>query len=199
MCIRDRCAAMRAIGSLCFASDDAVQSLLKASLLESVEQILKSSKDEDLLQSVCWTVSNIAYGPAEHVQALIDSGMLSLLCGMIESPVPPIVFFALILQVKKESAWAIVNAIIKGNKEQIDKLLDTEVLSALSLMLERNDIELQVNMLDAVQKLLEAGEEVAEKFDAVGGLTALAKLQQHSNSVLANSAIKILDTFYSKD
>ena len=93
-----------------------------------------------------------------------------------------------------------MNAVIKADKEQVSKLLDIKVISALALMLEKNDVRLQINILDAIKKLLEIEEkEVNIKFDSVGGVVMLGRLQQHSNSILANSAIKILDSFYSKE
>ena len=90
-----KCAAIKAIGGLCFGSDEAITKLLRTNLLQSIKEILKNSKNVDLLQSVCWTLSNIAFGPKEHVQALIDSGLFPLLCEIIESSAASIAFFAI--------------------------------------------------------------------------------------------------------
>jgi importin subunit alpha-2 len=88
-----KCAAIKAIGGLCFGSDKVITKLLKTTLLQSIKAILKNSKSVELLQSTCWTLSNIAFGPKEHIQALIDSELFPLLCEIIESTVASIVFF----------------------------------------------------------------------------------------------------------
>ena len=68
-------------------------------------------------------------------------------------------------------------------------------------MLTKDDIALQLNMLEAIEILFKSlnDKNVEIGFDETGGLSCLIELQQHPNSELANLSIKILDSFFSEE
>ena len=72
-----------------------------------------------------------------------------------------------------------------------------KIIPALTLMLEKDDVALQLTLLEALQVILSTSKaKAAIEFDAVGGPRILATLQTHKNAELANAAIKVLDQFF---
>lgn len=65
-------------------------------------------------KEACWTISNIAAGNRQQIQAVIDANIFSVLITILQTAD---------FKTKKEAAWAITNATSSGTAEQIRYLV----------------------------------------------------------------------------
>lgn len=80
--------------------------------------ILLNSQYETIKKEACWTISNVAAGNRQQIQAVIDANVFPVLINIMQ-----IADF----KTKKEAAWAITNATSSGTAEQIRYLVTTIV------------------------------------------------------------------------
>lgn len=78
--------------------------------------ILLNSQYETIKKEACWTISNVAAGNRQQIQAVIDANVFPVLINIMQ-----IADF----KTKKEAAWAITNATSSGTAEQIRYLVTT--------------------------------------------------------------------------
>ncbi|KAL8115364.1 hypothetical protein AgCh_022012 [Apium graveolens] len=71
-------------------------------------------EERDFVENACWIISNITAGKENHIKAVIDSGLIERLCGVVEN--------YKLLDIKKEAAWAISNAIYGVGPDRIEDL-----------------------------------------------------------------------------
>lgn len=69
---------------------------------------------ETIKKEACWTVSNIAAGNRQQIQAVIDANIFPTLMTIMQ---------VADFKTKKEAAWAITNATSSGTAEQIRYLV----------------------------------------------------------------------------
>lgn len=80
---------------------------------------LLNSQCETIKKEACWTISNIAAGNRQQIQAVIDANIFPVLITIMQSAD---------FKTKKESAWAIANATSSGTAEQIRYLVSNTFL-----------------------------------------------------------------------
>ncbi|KAK1364520.1 hypothetical protein POM88_040081 [Heracleum sosnowskyi] len=97
-------AALIALGTMVrWGSDEDIEVIiLKNDALEILGGLLQE-KDRDFVENACWIISNITAGEENHILAVIGSGLIERLFDVIEN--------YKLLDVKKEAAWAISNAL----------------------------------------------------------------------------------------
>eukprot|EP00826_Nyctotherus_ovalis_P021907 TRINITY_DN17154_c0_g1_i1.p1 TRINITY_DN17154_c0_g1~~TRINITY_DN17154_c0_g1_i1.p1 ORF type:complete len:122 (-),score=35.68 TRINITY_DN17154_c0_g1_i1:74-439(-) len=104
----------------------------------------------------------------------------------------------------REAAWALSNACFEANFEELLVLVGEGMFDAFVLMMSERDCEILMQILEAVDKALDAGafkkeNEVAREWEKVGGVTKLGELQLTKNSEVYNLVIKILEKHYTSD
>ena len=65
----------RALGNIVTGSDDQTDAVVKAGCLPILGGLLKHGKT-NVVKEAAWTLSNITAGPAEQIQAVIESGLI---------------------------------------------------------------------------------------------------------------------------
>jgi importin subunit alpha-1 len=87
--------------------------ILNCGALSSIYYLLNAEK-ESIIKEACWTISNIAAGNVEQIQAVIDANIFPILIKILSTAE---------FKTRKEAAWAITNATSGGNNEQIKYLV----------------------------------------------------------------------------
>eukprot|EP00826_Nyctotherus_ovalis_P019431 TRINITY_DN15995_c0_g1_i14.p1 TRINITY_DN15995_c0_g1~~TRINITY_DN15995_c0_g1_i14.p1 ORF type:complete len:144 (-),score=22.56 TRINITY_DN15995_c0_g1_i14:98-475(-) len=90
--------------------------------------------------------------------------------------------------------------------EVLKGLVCAEVVETLSKMLSGNDIAMLLEVMEALNKLLEYGQShftdkdgvnlIALKLDECSGLTSLEALQEHPNTQVSEKAISIIEIHF---
>ncbi|KAL8102012.1 hypothetical protein AgCh_033788 [Apium graveolens] len=103
-----------ALGSIvrCGSDDDIDQVIIKKGLC--LFKVWLSNKDKYIVKNACWIISNIAARKEDHIKAAIDFELIDPLVHIVENYES--------LDVKKEAAWAISNAIHGAGPDQIGDL-----------------------------------------------------------------------------
>ena len=114
--------ALKVIGNLVMGLDAQTQLVLDAGALQHFPSLLTLPKQSTVKEAL-WTLSNIAAGPASHVQSLLDANLLSRVIDL-GSPGQP-------TSNRKEALWIVINMVAHGTTVQQLALIDAGVLPAL--------------------------------------------------------------------
>lgn len=75
-----RRAALRVLGNICSGPVDYVEKVLASGCIPTLQAWVRPHfEDQELLKEACWLLSNVAVGPTEHIQLLIDAGLVKQL------------------------------------------------------------------------------------------------------------------------
>ena len=133
--------------------------------------------DGIILKQICWVISNITAGPEEQIDSVIKSNIFPSLINLLKRITTPV-------EIRKEAAWAIANAISGGNNKQIEYLVKNGVIPAfLTLFQHKNKPKVFLLALVALGNILLCGEKIKDErgsdhdenefvidFEAAGGL-----------------------------
>jgi len=112
--------------------------------------LLLEDEHRDVHQEACWTVSNIAAGTSEQIQALISSQIMLHLIRLLQESHDN--------QVREEAAWAISNVASGGKAEQIRMLLGLGCVAPLAnLLVGAWDMRVAAVALEGLENLCRKG------------------------------------------
>lgn len=157
--------ALRTIGNIVCAEydDDAVIHDDKTMLTDFTEVILDCNavpklkslinhENREIQKEACWTLSNIAAGTVDQIQAVIDSGAIPPLVQLVNSEHTD-------QEVRSEACWVVLNATSCGSDQQIGVLVTEGCVSVLGLLLEEtNMVAMALEGLERVLQVEEARE-----------------------------------------
>ncbi|XP_074327238.1 importin subunit alpha-5-like [Apium graveolens] len=108
-------AALTTLGTIVrWGSDDDIEVIIsKKDALQILGHALHL-EERDFVENACWIISNITAGKENHIKAVTDSGLIERLCRVVEN--------YKLLDIKKEAAWAISNAIYSVGPHRIEDL-----------------------------------------------------------------------------
>ncbi len=150
----------------------------------------------------CWTVSNITAGTKDQIQAVIDSGLIPPLIGLLATAE---------FDIKKEAAWAISNATSGGTADQIKYLVHNGCIKPLCELLSVADTRIITVALEGLENILKVGQAernmpggtgvnpFAQMIEDADGLDKIEHLQDHPNEDLYEKAVHILETYFDVD
>jgi len=105
--------------------------------------------NREIQKEACWTLSNIAAGTTNQIQAVIDSGSIPPLVELVNKGNTD-------KEVRSEACWVVLNATSCGNDDQITNLIDEGCVSVLGvLLLEPNMIMMA---LEGIERVLQCEE-----------------------------------------
>eukprot|EP01051_Picozoa_sp_SAG22_P003648 SAG22_NODE_180_length_16069_cov_5.323231_15_plen_1459_part_00 len=172
--------------------------MLNHGLLPQLQEMLDSPKKS--IQA-CWTISNIAAGNKDQIQAIIEQGLI-----------PPLV--QVLMQgdfdIKKEVAFAISNVTTGGTPEQIRYLVTQQCIRPLCDLLTVRDSRIVNAALQGIENILKLGKDDKEALGAAeneyagyveeaDGMNKLETLQSHANDEVYQRAIKVLETYFGEE
>ncbi|KAI5424513.1 hypothetical protein KIW84_030627 [Lathyrus oleraceus] len=189
--------ALRAIGNISTGNEVHNKVLIDSGGLPVFNFLLKQS-DTFILREVCWIISNIAGGPTDHVQAIIDADLISSLVHLTKAE----------FEIGQPAAWAIVNTTCNATHEQIRLLSCQGCIEALCDLLTLTDSNILIECLDGLNNILIVGKVNQEKglyngvnvyggmIEECGGLDKIANLQSYDNDEIYNRAVNILVQYF---
>lgn len=107
--------------------------------------------------------------------------------------------------VKKEAVWTLSNICTTGTPDHIRCLVDMQGLTPLAdvLGLSNADASILGAVLDALEKILQVGEQSGESystlFDECDGIDHLEALQEHPSNAVYEKTVKIIETYFGND
>jgi len=143
-------------------------------------------------KEVCWTLSNIAAGTKEQIQALFEEKDL----------LEKLVYAATNerWEVKKEAIWTLCNICTTGDDFHIRSLVQRGGLIPLSETLGSSDTKLIKIVLEAIEKILQVSEKLNLNYttmlDEISGIELLEALQTHTDEEIYQSSVNMLERFF---
>jgi hypothetical protein len=151
--------ALRTIGNIVCAecADDGDQSstdytevILECQAVPRLKQLVEHSNRE-IQKEACWTLSNIAAGTVDQIQAVIDSGAIPPLVRLVQDKKTD-------HEVRSEACWVVLNATSCGSDSQIEVLVNEGCVSVLGVLLsEASMVMMALEGLERVLQVEEAG------------------------------------------
>ncbi|CAI8615377.1 unnamed protein product [Vicia faba] len=191
---------LRTIGNISTGNEVHTKHLIDSGGLP-VFNFLLTQSDKFILREVCWIISNIAGGPRDHVQAIIDADLISSIVHLTKAEP----------DIRQPAAWGIVNATCNATHEQIRLLSCLGCIEALCDLLTITDPNLLVECLDGLINILIVGKVNKEKglyngvniyggmIEECGGLDKIASLQSFDNDQIYDRAVDILVQYFNEN
>jgi importin subunit alpha-6/7 len=159
--------ALRTIGNIVCAecSDDSNQSsvtptdytevILECGAVPKLKELV-THNNREIQKEACWTLSNIAAGTVDQIQAVIDSGAIPPLVKLVSNK-------ATDQEVRSEACWVVLNATSCGSDSQIEVLVAEGCVSVLGLLL--SEASMVMMALEGLERVLQVEEarEMARK------------------------------------
>lgn len=154
--------ALRTIGNIVCAecSDDNTPVSNRSPITDFTEVILDcdavprlksliTHEYREIQKEACWTLSNIAAGTVEQIQAVIDSGAIGPLVKLVNDKSTD-------QEVRSEACWVVLNATSCGSDSQIEILVLEGCVSVLGLLLEETSMVTMA--LEGLERVLQVEE-----------------------------------------
>jgi hypothetical protein len=208
---RVQTAALRTAGNLVTGDDLQTQIVLDNGLLPGLLSMLGSvcpadhapgaSRQTNLAKEALWTLSNIAAGTAQQIQALLDSNLLLPTFDFLSDEDATL---------RKEAAWVVSNVCAGGTYDQIMGMVQQGCIGAFCDLLEteEDDPRLITVALEGLENILKANRpgggaphgqanEMVRLLDEQAGLVMIDGLQQHPNfDGVARQAARMVSSYF---
>ncbi len=161
---------------------DFTEVILECDAVPRLKRLI-AHNNREIQKEACWTLSNIAAGTVEQIQAVIDSGAIPPLVQLVNDKKTD-------QEVRSEACWVVLNSTSCGSNEQIKVLVEEGCVSVLGLLLEETTM---VSMaLEGLERVLQV--EKNNEFERQEQCTIIDGNQRlHSplvNPVIVENAMK---------
>jgi importin subunit alpha-1 len=150
--------ALRTIGNIVCAecSDDSgigvttdyTEVILDCNAVPRLKELITHSNRE-IQKEACWTLSNIAAGTVDQIQAVIDSGAIPPLVNLVQHKKTD-------QEVRSEACWVVLNATSCGSDSQIEVLVDEGCVAVLGVLL--SEASMVMMALEGLERVLQVEE-----------------------------------------
>eukprot|EP00551_Chaetoceros_affinis_P007432 CAMPEP_0203681250 /NCGR_PEP_ID=MMETSP0090-20130426/42239_1 /ASSEMBLY_ACC=CAM_ASM_001088 /TAXON_ID=426623 /ORGANISM="Chaetoceros affinis, Strain CCMP159" /LENGTH=444 /DNA_ID=CAMNT_0050549675 /DNA_START=48 /DNA_END=1382 /DNA_ORIENTATION=- len=124
---------------------DFTEVILECDAVPRLKRLIDHNNRE-IQKEACWTLSNIAAGTVDQIQAVIDSGAIPPLVQLVNDKKTD-------QEVRSEACWVVLNATSCGSDQQISILVSEGCVSVLGLLLEETSM---VSMaLEGLERVLQ--------------------------------------------
>lgn len=151
--------ALRTIGNIVCAecADDAHSSSSTTDYTEVILECLAVPRLKELVthsnreiqKEACWTLSNIAAGTVDQIQAVIESGAIPPLVKLVRDKKTD-------QEVRSEACWVVLNATSCGSDSQIEVLVDEGCVAVLGVLL--SEASMVMMALEGLERVLQVEE-----------------------------------------
>lgn len=184
--------ALRCIANIITKSDELTDLMISLGVLPYLAKLLQHEKLV-VIKLTSWIVSNMSYNQ-NHIQAMLEAHVYTQL-GKIMSQGD--------FRIQREVVWCITNTIASATPLQnITMVDDCGVLKPFVEMLGSQDTRTLLIVLTGIGSLfnlavkLGATPSFCLKFEELGGLDRVEKLQMHYHMDVYEMAFEIIDTYY---
>jgi len=167
--------------------------VLSMNILPPFLQVL-GRKNRIIRKEVLWALSNVAAGTPEHVQALIDNGIINHAYSVISKGE---------FEVQKEAGWLVSNAAVCATAEQVQVMAEKHhLLDSLANVLKLPDTSLLKMALSSLDTVLSVGDSLGDPNPYALHLqnanieTTLTRLQEHKNTKVYEGAYNIQRDYF---
>jgi hypothetical protein len=151
--------ALRTIGNIVCAecsddnhgaatTTDYTEVILECDAVPRLKELVGHSNRE-IQKEACWTLSNIAAGTVDQIQAVIDSGAIPPLVKLVRDKKTD-------QEVRSEACWVVLNATSCGSDSQIEVLVDEGCVSVLGVLL--SEASMVMMALEGLERVLQVEE-----------------------------------------
>jgi hypothetical protein len=150
--------ALRTIGNIVCAecSDDInngsttdyTEVILECEAVPRLKELV-THNNREIQKEACWTLSNIAAGTVDQIQAVIDSGAIPPLVKLVRDKKTD-------QEVRSEACWVVLNATSCGSDSQIEILVDEGCVSVLGVLL--SEASMVMMALEGLERVLQVEE-----------------------------------------
>jgi cell fate (sporulation/competence/biofilm development) regulator YlbF (YheA/YmcA/DUF963 family) len=164
---------------------DFTEVILDCNAIPTLKDLINHSNRE-IQKEACWTLSNIAAGTVDQIQAVINAGSIPPLVQLVNDETTD-------QEVRSEACWVVLNATSCGSDAQISSLVSDGCVSVLGLLLEEtNMVTMALEGLERVLQVEEARENAYLKNGSKGehpealvtaSLIEKAMTKKHSSAV----------------
>jgi importin subunit alpha-1 len=189
---------LRVIGNLVSGQSEITRSVVTAGALNHLKSLAFSAQKKLVRKEALWAISNISADSQSMLQAVIDSGLMGLICDTIKEGVVD-------SEIRKEASWTICNAATVGSRNQIYTLVLKERYRILDLLCDYlescRDLKTIKTVLDSIHSILRMGAEdeynsFSQIMEECGGLAIIEDLQANDCQEVYESAVGILESFF---
>mmetsp|Transcript_10203 Transcript_10203/g.14639 ORF Transcript_10203/g.14639 Transcript_10203/m.14639 type:complete len:778 (-) Transcript_10203:83-2416(-) len=110
---------------------------------------LVTHNNREIQKEACWTLSNIAAGTVDQIQAVIDSQAIAPLVRLVNDENTD-------QEVRSEACWVVLNATSCGSDSQIEVLVDEDCVSVLGVLL--GEASMVMMALEGLERVLQVEE-----------------------------------------
>lgn len=151
--------ALRTIGNIVCAecsddnnnhssTTDYTEVILECSAVPRLKDLVTHSNRE-IQKEACWTLSNIAAGTVDQINAVIGSGAIKPLVKLVQNKNTD-------QEVRSEACWVVLNATSCGSDAQIEILVDEGCVSVLGVLL--SEASMVMMALEGLERVLQVEE-----------------------------------------
>jgi importin subunit alpha-6/7 len=130
------------------ASTDYTEVILECGAVPRLKELITHSNRE-IQKEACWTLSNIAAGTVDQIQAVIDSGAIPPLVRIVGDKKTD-------QEVRSEACWVVLNATSCGADSQIELLVDEGCVAVLGVLL--SEASMVMMALEGLERVLQVEE-----------------------------------------
>lgn len=127
---------------------DYTEVILECGAVPRLKELITHSNRE-IQKEACWTLSNIAAGTVDQIQAVIDSGAIPPLVKLVRDKQTD-------QEVRSEACWVVLNATSCGSDSQIEVLVDEGCVSVLGVLL--SEASMVMMALEGLERVLQVEE-----------------------------------------
>lgn len=151
--------ALRTIGNIVCAecgddnnshstTTDYTEVILECNAVPRLKDLVTHSNRE-IQKEACWTLSNIAAGTVDQINAVIQSGAINPLVELVQGENTD-------QEVRSEACWVVLNATSCGSDAQIEILVDEGCVSVLGVLL--SEASMVMMALEGLERVLQVEE-----------------------------------------
>lgn len=150
--------ALRTIGNIVCAecsdennqgtTTDYTEVILECNAVPRLKELVTHSNRE-IQKEACWTLSNIAAGTVDQIQAVIDSGAIPPIVRLVRDKKTD-------QEVRSEACWVVLNATSCGSDSQIEVLVDEGCVAVLGVLL--SEATMVMMALEGLERVLQVEE-----------------------------------------
>ncbi|KAK4297608.1 hypothetical protein Pmani_029984 [Petrolisthes manimaculis] len=188
--------AVKVAGNIVATTDVQTDAALEAGILAPIHNILKNSAMANQRKDAAWVLSNIAAGPTQQVQKLLDEGVLLTLYDVISKDSNNVV---------KEAAWALTNLVADWTTDQRRQFVDSGGVDSLASLIvkfqkEASSSTLLERALDSIDIVLTEDSDnvnrIKNNIEEAIGLDILLELRTHDDATVVSTVNKLLSNHF---
>lgn len=179
---------LRSLGNIVSGPDEyGIQAMQSGKLVGAMKSFLQSVHRHIKKESL-WVLSNLTAGPTEHIDVLVQGGILPLVMDLMSST----------YDIKKEAAICLCNVAHHG-PEYLKSVLDVGAMESFINIMKSPDQDTVITGLQFVEMSLRNFPSSKDLFEAGEGVACLEALEYNCNETICQYANELLDTYFMEE